>query len=412
MAPIVIYTPENREINLADPGEADYAMIAALHDQRPPRGSRILLCKRAGFADREMIIRLNPGSLSDYHAAHYPGEGHEGGHPISRPETDEHKRQKEYWRRAATDAGLTVAKEVFIRGAGTMDVVITGDGLIPTDVEVQHSPEQARLIKRRTLRYHAAGYLPVWFSDRRDRPSYLATVPGLSCDDQRWRDYTPARRTVWAIGLGHIRRELRCEVGAFERYRGRCPVAPRRNPCGEVHPEITAGKRALIDDVAAMIPAGELVPLRDFDGTVFMVTATDLARYQEITEGLGGWPGPGSPPRVPQPRRPADPDCRYALHDMPGPAGGLDLADTSDVAGLLQPGELIDLPQPRPESDLAPGAAASGHRARHSRELAGLPELRDGYCPGCRTARLSHGRETCQACSILTIMGYPPAGLA
>jgi hypothetical protein len=150
MAPIVIYTPENREINLADPGEADYAMIAALHDQRPPRGSRILLCKRAGFADREMIIRLNPGSLSDYHAAHYPGEGHEGGHPISRPETDEHKWQKEYWQRAATDAGLTVAKEVFVRGVGTMDVLITGDGLIPTDVEVQHSPEQARLIKRRT----------------------------------------------------------------------------------------------------------------------------------------------------------------------------------------------------------------------------------------------------------------------
>ena len=42
--------------------------------------------------------------------------------------TDEHKRQKEYWRRAARDAGLSVSEEVFVRGAGTMDVVITGDG--------------------------------------------------------------------------------------------------------------------------------------------------------------------------------------------------------------------------------------------------------------------------------------------
>ena len=72
MAPIVIYTPEKREIILSDPSEADYALIASLHDERPPRGSRILLCRRCGFADREMIIRLNPGSLSDFHAAHYP----------------------------------------------------------------------------------------------------------------------------------------------------------------------------------------------------------------------------------------------------------------------------------------------------------------------------------------------------
>jgi len=149
MARIIIYA---RTTMRSTWPKADYTLIAGLHDKRPPRGSRILLCKRGGFADRAMIIRLNPGSLSDFHAHHYPGEGHEGGHPISRPDTDEHKRQKEYRRRAARDAGLTVSEEVFVRGAGTMDVVITDDGPIPTDIEVQHTHQEATLIKRRTLR--------------------------------------------------------------------------------------------------------------------------------------------------------------------------------------------------------------------------------------------------------------------
>jgi hypothetical protein len=132
----------------------------------------------------------------------------------------------------------------------------------------------------------------------------LATVPALSCDDQRWKEYTPTRRTVWAIGLGHNGRELRCEVGAFERYHGRCPVSPRRRPCGQIHPEITTGKRALIDDVAAMVPAGELVPLRDFDGTVHghrtrphPLRRNDrryrqLARSRRATAGAAATPSP------------------------------------------------------------------------------------------------------------------------
>jgi hypothetical protein len=371
MAPIVIYVPENREINLADLTEADYALIVALHEQRPPRGSRILLCRRRGLADREMIIRLNPGSLNEFHAAHYPGEGHDDGHPITRPETDEHKRQKEYWARAASDGGLTVSKEVRLLGAGTMDVVITGDGLISTDIEVQHSTKDARLIKLRTTKYHAAGYLPVWFSDQRHRPSYLAAVPGLNCDDQRWKEYVPARRTVWAIGLGHIRRELRCEVGAFERYEGRCPVTPRRRPCGQIHPEVTVGKRALIDDVAAMIPLGELVPLRDFNGTVFMVEARDLSRYQEMTDGRGKWPDPRALLRIPRPRRPGDPDCRYAMHDMPT-ADVTSMANAANVATMLEPGELIDLSTATRASDSSLGYSGSSrlrHRnsTRHSR---------------------------------------------
>ncbi len=52
-----------------------------------------------------------------------------------------------------------------------------------------------------------------------------------------------------------------CEVGAFGRsFEGRCPVTADR-PCGRIHPEVTAGKRMLIDDAASMVPAGELVPL-------------------------------------------------------------------------------------------------------------------------------------------------------
>jgi hypothetical protein len=205
---------------------------------------------------------------------------------------------------------------------------------------------------------------------------------------------------VWAIGIGHIRRELRCEVGAFDRYRGRCPVTPRRSSCGQVHPEITAGKRALIDDVAAMIPAGELVPLRDFNGTVFMVAAADLARYQEMTGGLGAWPAAAVPLEATREHQFGNPECPYPLHDMPG-AEVLNPATVPGLAGAPETGLFEE-----------PGTRAPTRPWREQVYLADLPALVSGYCPGCRTARLTHGRKLCQACSLLMSMGRPPAGIA
>ena len=32
------------------------------------------------------------------------------------------------------------------------------------------------------------------------------------------------------------------------------------------------------------------------------------------------------------------------------------------------------------------------------------PSVRPGFCPGCRTAQLTHGREVCQACGALRLI--------
>ena len=308
----VRYVPENRIIDLAKPlADDDYRLITGLHGTIK-RGDRILLCLLGGVVDPEMTVRRHPSRADRFVAAHFPGGGHEGGHPIT-PETPEHRRQKDYWARAAADSGLSAATEVYVKGAGVLDVVITG-GAVVTDVEVQHSAVEAAQIKRRTARYRKAGYLPVWFSDTGSRPSWLREVPAVGCGGVRWDKILPGRRTATAEGIG-ILREVRCRVGAFGRsFEGRCPVTGGR-PCGQIHPEVTAGKRGLLDDVASMVPAGELVPLAYFDRNVFLMSLTDFTRYQEMTEGLGKWPPKAgkAPVRVSGGQRPQQ--CRNPGHD-------------------------------------------------------------------------------------------------
>jgi hypothetical protein len=261
-----------------------------------------------------MTVRKHPVHSDRFVAAHFPGGGHQGGHPIS-PETSEHRRQKDYWARAAADSGLSASTEVCVKGAGLLDVVITG-GAVLTDVEVQHSAEAEAEIKRRTTRYHKAGYLPVWFNDAGARPTWLRGVPAVGCGGVRWDKILPARRTVTAEGIGALR-EIRCQVGAFGRvFEGRCPMTGGR-PCGRIHPEVTAGKRRLIDDVASMVPAGELVPLTYFDRNVFLTRLADFTRYQEMTEGLGEWPPTAG--KAPLQRRGSQRPqwCRNPEHDTP-----------------------------------------------------------------------------------------------
>jgi hypothetical protein len=283
----VRYVPEDRVIDLAKPlADDDYQLITGLHGTIK-RGDQVLLCLREGTADPEMTVRRHPWRADRFVAAHFPGGGHEGGHPIV-PETPEHRRQKDYWARAAANGGLSAATEVYVKGAGVLDVVITG-GAVATDVEVQHSAKNAAEIKRRTTRYRKAGYLPVWFNDAGPRPMWLREVPAVACSGVRWDKIMPGRRTVTAEGVA-VLREVRCQVGAFGRsFEGRCPVTGGW-PCGRIHPEVTAGQLGLIDDVASMVPAGELVPLAYFDRNVFLALLADFIPYQEMTDGQGEWP--------------------------------------------------------------------------------------------------------------------------
>jgi hypothetical protein len=68
-----------------------------------------------------MFIRLSRGM---YWAVHFAGGAH-GAHEIS-IETDEHRRQKDYWHRAAEDAGYRASKEFPTGGRTILDVAIDG----------------------------------------------------------------------------------------------------------------------------------------------------------------------------------------------------------------------------------------------------------------------------------------------
>jgi hypothetical protein len=369
MATDVRYEPEGRDLDLAHLPPCDYELVTGLYGTIK-RGDRVLTCLVTG-GDTEMYVkRSKNGTLF---GSHFPGAGH-GVHPIN-PETIEHRRQKDYWARAAEACGLDAATEVRIPG-GVLDVAITG-GAIATDVEVQRIEVKTATVARRTRVYSRAGFLPVWFNDRGTRPLWLRTVPALGCTPRPWDAEMPKPRSVGATGLG-VLRVVRCQVSEFG---GRCPET-RRKLCGQRHPLVEAGKPGLtIDDLAGLIPAGEIVPLRSWNENVFLVSKADFVRFREMTGGLGKWaPVTGITPRdltappYPQP-------CRNPGHDTVGDSQTVELW-VSDSEITHQSTPLVDVPHQRVP-------VRPGHET----------------CPTCQTARLVHGRTVCQCCAVLARMG-------
>jgi hypothetical protein len=372
----VYYRREHRSLDLAALSQADYELVISLHG-KIRHGDQTLICEKPGGNNGEMFIRRLPGS-DIYRSVHFAGGAH-GSHEIAEPETPEHERQKEYWARAASHHGYTATQEVPVKGAGVMDVTIT-DCACPTDIEVQHSPIPAAQVKTRTTRYRKAGYLPVWFNDKGNRPTWLAEVPALGCNERPW-DVLPGRGVVTATGLGALR-VVSCSLATRE-FDGRCPQTGGRM-CGRTHALVTAGRGGLsVDDVAGMIPAGQLVPLRYRNGNVFLVSPEDFARYQDDTGGLGDWSPGGKPARVRGYRQQPD-ECWNPVHDSPVPSSGLVLAP------------------PRPDPLPAPGREVTGQRAwtdpvpRERRPTAGRR-----LCPCCNEAELTNGRTRCQTCGLL-----------
>jgi hypothetical protein len=310
MTTYVRYLPEDRRLDLASLAPGDYQLITELHGEIR-RGEPVLLCLMPGGQDGEMFVRKTGAR---YFAAHFPGEGH-GPHPIAL-ESPEHRRQKEYWARGAEAAGLRAATEYPVPG-GRLDVAITG-GAVATDIEIQRSEITAAAAKGRTTRYARAGFLPVWFNDGGTRPLWLKEVPALGCNRVPWNEQLPRPRAVTATGLTAIE-AVRCAVGAFDR----CPDGQPR-PCGRFHARRAPWAGLSVDDVAAMIPSGDIVPMRGQDGLVYLVSPASMARHQELTGGLGQWlPGAKAPGkrrlRGPQPSE----ICRNPVHhpELPGETG-------------------------------------------------------------------------------------------
>jgi hypothetical protein len=271
MSTWVRYAPENRELDLSRLAPTDYELISGLHGEIR-QGDATLLCLQASSdqASAEMYIRRKCGM---YWAVHFPGYGH-GPHAITM-ESDEHRRQKDYWCRAAQDVGFDATTE-FRTGKGTvLDVAIRGNR--HTGVEIQHSYNKASVIKTRTTKSFKAGWLPVWFLDSDRRPDWFYEVPTVASNPLPWTSLPP-RRAATAIGLSQFVAE-HCRPGRFDK----CPGGHRR-PCSQWHPKREPWPGLTVDDIAARVPAGEIVPLRDTAGAVHLTSPRSAGLYRELTD--------------------------------------------------------------------------------------------------------------------------------
>ncbi|MGW0891587.1 competence protein CoiA family protein [Saccharopolyspora sp. NPDC002578] len=282
MSTQVRYTPEDRVLDLARLSTRDHQLIQSLRGSIV-RGQGTLLCLESGAdgAAAEMFIRRC--SRGRYWAVHFVETTPcDHGDPI---ESDEHRRQKDYWCRAAEDAGYRVSME-FSTGRGTrLDVAIEGPRL--TGIEVQRSYAQDQAVKARTTKSYRAGWLPIWFLDSDRTPDWVHHVPAVNSTIP-WSDMPP-RRAATARGLSEFS-ALKCTPGAF----AACPDG-RKRPCGGWHPHREPWIGLTIDDVAALAPAERIVPMRDTAHRVYLTSPRSLELYRELTGSTGEYmPVPGS----------------------------------------------------------------------------------------------------------------------
>ena len=104
-------------------------------------------------------------------------------HRLPAPMSDEHKRQTEYWARAARDAGWDVELEHSLHTGTRPDALIHGP--MVTGVEVQRSAMTPGRAVERTAKAVSAGVTDVWFSDW--------TLPRDASSRQLFPGRSPAR---------------------------------------------------------------------------------------------------------------------------------------------------------------------------------------------------------------------------
>jgi hypothetical protein len=374
MRSLILYIPESITLNLDEPdlGHPDGRAIIARHHRQSTRKSMGFSRDNPAFACRAHIGGTNPGLYiknigGEWWAAHYES-GACPSRRIPAPMSDEHKRQTDYWARAAEDAGWAVDLEHPLPTGTRPDALIFGTVL--TGVEVQRSSMTAAGAITRTKRAAAAGVADVWFTGNdihavagKLSPPWAHRVPTVGAERLGW-GVLPPRGAALATGL----RKLKAMKCTYRNW-SLCPLT-HRLPCGETH-AIPEPLGLTVDEVAARFPAGELVSLRmrrnARSGDIFIVRAQDAALYQEVT----GYRPPettATPPKAGQP--PGRVEC------------------ANDQAQAFLP-----LYVPPPKVALPRAADAPPARGRHRKtgnmcDDCGYP-MPDGTCSrqACRVAR-------------------------
>ena len=302
------------DIAAALPGEI--AFLAELHDELPDSHDHGLICETAGGSDkdRQVYVYKHDGT---YSCRHFPGHGHHGNHDVT-PESEAHKRGKDYGLGALDREGIQAGTEISSNRRTRSDVV--GFGSVVTAVEIQASPGvKPSRIKARDTRARRAtaiitpgfarnltdGINPVWAQIHDGPADWLHQVPSIRSSIRygEWAEHMPKPGTVGAAGVRSIDPEP-CRAGSQWDH---CPVTGR-GYCGSWHPFASVRTGLTLDDVFVQAASGLLVPFRYHTGYVYLTDPASVALDAELG-GAGAWE-----PGVPAARKYGVGPCRYWIH--------------------------------------------------------------------------------------------------
>lgn len=226
--------------------------------------------------------------------------------------SDEHKRQTDYIVRAAESAGFTFKTEVSLGTRVRPDAVIYGQRDIAIEVQRSHLTKAAA-VGRTTKAVNGGMATSVWFSDRDPAkpPSWFWAVPSVGMNKLPWDVLPPMGAATATTGLRKVY-ALKCRFPNFSR----CPRGGR--PCGKHHAEIEPWRGMSVDDVAAQMPAGLVVPIMFLGKQIILVSPESKALYEELT---GRHSELKLHPAVGQPRASGDEDGRVeCVSEATGPS--------------------------------------------------------------------------------------------
>lgn len=267
MAGRAFFTPEKRHLDTDDPDDRE--IVASYADAAEPTPRGIFMCdigKTPMYAKRRGTLVF---------LSHYPDEGH-GCRINFGGMSDEHKREQEYWVRAATTVGYETHTEYNTGNHTVLEIAITGRQCI--GIEVQRSTLRTGLVKARATKSLKAGWQTIWSDNMPKNASWANHVPTVRPGRIDWSDPNPPPRTARAIGPRRLN-VVRCDWGQ---------MGPGcRKPCRKLHaPEFEMINDLTIDDVAELAPSGELVALQHRN-VQYLVPPESRDRYSNITQDDG-----------------------------------------------------------------------------------------------------------------------------
>jgi hypothetical protein len=270
------------DISQEQPGSV-IDFLAGLRDNLPHH-EHDLICETAAGDQRVFVVRKPGGGHT---IRHYPGHRHGPHHVI--PESDEHKRGKDYASAELDRFGLPAGQEVPTDNRTRHDVAtLEAPRIIAAEIQVFNRLDDSDYRRRTTLAMRATafkgeharplpdGVLPVWVHAFGIPDGWKYPVPSIAAQDTRW-DATPKPGSVTAIGPRLIKAEP-CKRGS------RWPVCPLtgRGNCGGSHPVDDPWPKLFVGEVLAMTAAAELVPIRYHTGAVYLVSPAQAALYEEL----------------------------------------------------------------------------------------------------------------------------------